>query len=86
MSRRPDKHAGYRPTGLRTRLLIVALAVVTAGVVMYAVLDPQARLERSKRPPADRPMCKPGQSEDCVGGKVDVIIIAPAPPASTAAR
>ena len=81
MTRAP-KHDRFRPTTLRTRLLILLLAIATAGVVLYAVLDPQARMERAKRPPPDRPLCEPGQTEDCVGGKVNVTVVPAAAPAS----
>lgn len=76
--RRPKND--FRPTRPRTRLLIALLAVATAGMVMWAVMDPLARLDRMNRPPADRPACAPGQLDDCAGGKVTVIVVPATPP------
>lgn len=67
----------------RTRVLIVLLAVATAGVVMWMVFDPQGRLARMNRPPADRPPCTAERTTDCSGGKVDVFVVPAAPAAST---
>lgn len=71
-----------RPTSPRERLVIVLLAVATASGVLLMVLDPWARLERMNRPPPDRPACEGGQTRDCVGGKIDVIVL----PASAPGR
>lgn len=76
----------FRPTRLRTRLLIVLAAVAMAAVVMGAVFDPQARLARLVRLQPDRPLCEAGQSQNCVGGKVDFIAVPPARPASRPRR
>ena len=82
MSPSPDTD-DYRPTKPRTRLLIVLLAVVTAGVVMVSVFAPPARLKSLAKTPPDRAACEAGQTENCVGGKVEFIAV---PAASAAPR
>ena len=67
----------------RTRVLIVLLAVVTAGVVIWMVFDPRARLARMNQPAADRPPCSAERTTDCAGEKVDVFVVPAAPAAST---
>jgi hypothetical protein len=50
---------------------------------MWMVFDPQGRLARMNRPPADRPPCTAERTTDCAGGKVDVFVVPAAPAAST---
>jgi hypothetical protein len=89
--RRPGRRRrnDLRPTSPRQKLLIAALAVGTALVVLWAVLRPelQAIEARQKRAAAaaatatarpDRPRCADGQTQGCVGGRLDVQVIAPA--------
>jgi hypothetical protein len=68
---------------LRRRLLIVALAVVTAVTIVLLLLsrpgDPKRGMPRAV---PEVPRCGPGQARDCVGGKADVIVV----PASAASR
>lgn len=71
--------ARLRPTTPRARLVIVLLAVATAVGIWLLVLDPWARLERMNRLPADKPACQGAQTRDCVGGKVDVIVLPASP-------
>lgn len=70
----------YRPLNRRRRLLIVLLAVATAVTVVMLLLDPPGGVQRKRAVPQP---CAPGQTEQCVGGRADVIVT---PPASTAAR
>jgi len=74
----------------RRKLLILALAVATAGAVLYGVLERPGGLHGPKAPPAapapppGPPLCGKGQTRDCVGGQIDVI--QPAAPPSAAPR
>ncbi len=71
------------------KLLIVGLAVTTAGGIFWTMLErpgakpgPDGRLLQS-----DTKRCAPGQAQDCVGGVVQVIVPAVADsPASGAAE
>lgn len=82
-----DGHRPYRPISPRRRLLIVGLAVCTAVVVIWLMLQPQLRAgeaaaRRRAAPPAPAlspARCEPGQSEGCVGGTMGVIAPASAP-------
>ena len=71
------KRNPYRPTSGRQRLVIVLLAIVTAAVVAFGVLDPQARWERAHRLPADAPRCAQGVQTGCVGGILALQVVAP---------
>ena len=82
MKTKPPRGERFRPTPLRTRILIALLAVATAAVVMWMVFDPQARLARMNRPAADRPPCSAERTTDCAGEKVDVFVV-PAKPAAS---
>lgn len=73
----------FPSTTRRRRLLMLALAVATAGAVLYGVLERPGGLHGPKAAPAGPPLCSSGQTRDCVGGQVDVI---QAPPASAGAR
>lgn len=79
----------YQPISPRMRLLIVVLALSTAGTVMYSVLErPGLHLTRpvqigadGRRLPPPRndepPRCSDGQNDGCVGGQAQVILVAP---------
>lgn len=73
----------FRPLSRRRRLLIVLLAMVTAITIVMTLLDPPGGI---KRPPPgarpDRARCAEGERVDCVGGKAEVIVVAPAAAAS----
>lgn len=71
----------FNPITPRRRLLIVVLALSTAGLVMYSVLErPGLHLTRPK--PVEAAACVKGQQTGCVGGQADVIMVAPVPPLS----
>lgn len=83
---RPDADSEqYRPLSGRRRLLIAALAVVTAVWVLWLMLQPQLRKMRADaaRRAADMPACTGSQTQGCVGGTMGVITT-PAAPASAA--
>lgn len=65
----------YRPLSRRRKLLIVALAVATAFTVVSLLLDPPGGVRRQHLQRVDRPPCTDGQTENCVGGKADVIVV-----------
>jgi hypothetical protein len=76
----------YRPLSTRRRVLILLLAVSTAITVALTLLYPPGGVQR-KRAPAPRPAdCSAGQDAGCVGGKADVIVVAPAAVPGSAAR
>lgn len=85
--------APYRPSSLRRRLLVAALAVATAVGVVALLLDPPGGVQRPRVAPSSpaaatpAPACAPGQSEGCVGGTSMVIRpVAPAAPLASASR
>lgn len=74
----------FRPVTRRRRVLLALLAVATACVVLWLMLQPQLRkgqAEAARRavPPAP---CQPGQTEGCLGGTTQVIL----PAAAAASR
>ena len=77
------KRNPYRPTSARQHLIYALLGVGTAVVVAFLVLDPIARLQRMNRPPPDAAACTAQVRTGCVGGKLEVLLVAPVP-ASTA--
>ncbi|MBU6260933.1 MAG: hypothetical protein KGL18_19575 [Burkholderiales bacterium] len=69
----------YRPVSPRRRLLIVLLAVATAGAGILTMLERRGQILRN-RPSV--PVCKSGQRVGCVGGMAELIMApaASAPP------
>jgi hypothetical protein len=74
----------YVPSSRGQRLGLAALAVGTAGVILGSMVLTDAEYLAAKLGfgRADRPLCAPGQTEDCVGGKTEVIVTPVAPAAS----
>jgi hypothetical protein len=70
--------AAYRALSGRQRVLIALLAVAAAFTVVTTLLDPPGGVKRQHLERADAPRCAASQADDCVGGKVDVIV-PPAP-------
>ncbi len=71
--RPPDDR--YRPLNWRRRLLLIGLAVATAGVGVTTLLTRPGGVHRP--PPGqgpDRARCSAGQTQDCVGGTSAVIV------------
>ena len=59
----------------RRRLLVLLLAVVTAGVIVRVLLIPPTPVPKAALPPvADMARCGAGQTQDCVGGTASVIL------------
>lgn len=79
--KRDDEAPRYRPVSRRRRVLIALLAVSTAVVVLWLMLQPQLRAMRAgaERRAAPPQPCAPGQTEGCVGGTMGVIVPASAP-------
>lgn len=72
----------YRPTSRRQRLIIIAVTAATVvGLWMALIYRPGWHVR--KFPDNGKP-CEKGQTEGCVGGKADVMLI-PATPATSAA-
>lgn len=77
-----NTHDSYRPVSGRRKLLILLLGVSTALSLIYMMLN------RTGAPPLKRAevaRCAPGQTTGCVGGAAQVITVAPAQPAASAA-
>ena len=74
----PTQVDAYRPVSHRTRLLIALLAIGTAVMVAVTVLDLKARWERAQRPAPDRPRCDDKRVTDCVGARMEVLVLNPA--------
>jgi hypothetical protein len=75
----------FRPFTRRRRLLIVVVATATTATIGVTMLAPdvaylQAQLARLTAGP---PTCTEGQTEACVGGRTEVIVM---PSASAASR
>lgn len=71
----PRPQDRYRPLNWRRRLLLVALAVATAGVGVTVLLTRPGGVHRP--PPGhgpDHARCGAGQTQDCVGGTSAVIV------------
>lgn len=76
----PDR---FRPLPRRRRALLALLAVATACVVLWLMLQPQLRkgqAEAARRAAPPSP-CQPGQTDGCLGGTTQVIV--PAGPAAS---
>ncbi|MCK7497283.1 MAG: hypothetical protein MZW92_45565 [Comamonadaceae bacterium] len=75
----------FRPLPRRRRLLIVALAIATAVTVVSSLIDPPGRPENPRD--AQVRECRSGRGVECVGGKADVLLVAPqaAPAAASGA-
>ena len=74
----------YRPVKGRKKLLVVLLAVSTAIGVVLMMLYPPGGPDRSKRATSGPQRCVGTQTQECIGGKVDLIVppTAPTTPAS----
>ena len=77
----------YRPTSRKQHLINALLGVGVAMVVAIGVLDPIERLKRLNSPPRDAAPCTAQMRAGCVGGKLEVLLVAPpaAPGATRAA-
>lgn len=72
----------YRPTTRRQRVAII-VATVAVGLVMWlALLFQPGRPERPRPVAPEVPVCAPGQTNGCVGGRTEVIVIPAGPAAS----
>lgn len=76
------QHNDYRPTSRRQRLFIVVATVATV-VVMWLMLLGRPGPAVKPIPGSQLGRCLPGQSNGCVGGKAEVLLL-PAPSASGA--
>lgn len=76
----------FKPTTRRQQLVIVAAAVAVTLLIGTAMLSRHVEFLRAKyarRDAAEPPRCAPGQTQDCVGGTMGVIVV---PPASAPGR
>ena len=74
----------YRPLTLRRRLLVLVLGISTALTVAWMLLERPGGLHGPKSK-VEAPTCLNGQTTECVGGKVDVLVV-PAPVQGQAAK
>lgn len=80
---------GYDPLPRRLRrLALPVLALATGLGAFWLMLErpgasftlPASLLAPAEPVPApERPRCAPGQTRDCVGGRAEVLLVAPAP-------
>lgn len=76
----------YRPITRRRRLLIVVLALGTAITVLLSLIYRPGSVKPPPPPPnPDAARCSGGQSDNCVGGTADVIMLPASKPAAPAA-
>lgn len=75
----------YRPTSARRRVLIAVLAVATATTLIWMMLERVGAPPVQRVLPDDRPRCAAGQTEGCVGGRAEVLVL-PAPASAAAPR
>jgi hypothetical protein len=59
----------YRPTSRRQRLAILGVTIVTVLLLWYLLL------ERPGWKPRDLAACRPGETQGCVGGQADVLLL-----------
>jgi hypothetical protein len=72
----------YRPTSGRRRLLIALLAVATATTLIWMMLERVGAPPVQRVLPEDRPRCAEGQTQACVGGRAEVLVV-PVPASSS---
>ena len=72
----------YLPMTGRRRTLTVVLAIASAIGTVLLLLYPPGGPDRSKRAPSGPQPCVGANTTDCVGGKVDVIVVPPGAAAS----
>lgn len=65
----------YRPTSGRRRLLIALLAVATATTLIWMMLERVGAPPVRRVLPEDKPRCAEGQTEGCVGGRAEVLVV-----------
>ena len=77
-----NSDGSYPPTSVRRRLFTLALAVATALVIVWALLE---RPGYVPKPRPNAPPCATGQTQNCVGGQLDVVVLPRVEPAASAA-
>jgi hypothetical protein len=82
MTDRTDGDDRYQPTSARWRVFIVVLAVATTLVIVWALIT---RPGHVPLPRPNAPSCKQGQTQNCVGGQIDVIVMPRTEPAASSA-
>jgi hypothetical protein len=85
-----DRHLpapDYQPLSLRLRWMLAVAGVATACAVAFvlAARPGQPGIDR-RLLPDDQARCAPGQTQNCVGGQVQVIVPVFAVPASAPGR
>jgi hypothetical protein len=73
----------YPPTSWRRRFLILVLAVTTALGIAWALLT---RPGHVAKPRPNAPPCTQGQTQNCAGGQLDVVVVPHAEPAPSSAN
>ena len=73
-----EKPSQYRPLNAKRRLVLGVLAVAMAITVVMTLLHPPGGVKRVRHVQADSPRCAASavaaEANDCVGGRVDVIV------------
>jgi hypothetical protein len=82
MTDRTDGDDRYQPTSARWRILILVLAVATTLFIVWALTT---RPGHVPLPRPNAPPCTQGQTQNCVGGQIDVIVMPRTEPAASSA-
>ena len=77
-------HSAYQPLSRRRRLLILVLGISTALTVAWMLLERPGGVHGPKSK-VEAPTCMNGQTTECVGGKVEVLVV-PTPVQGQAAK
>jgi hypothetical protein len=80
--RRAENADGLPPRPKSQRLIVAAVALATTLLIGAGLIAPHLDFLRARREAAQPKPCAPGQTRDCVGGTMGVIVAPPAPSAS----
>ena len=76
----------FRITTPRQQVMILAAAIATAAVVSLVLLLAHVRIQSTKPAQTSPTPCAPGRTGSCIGGPMEVMLLAPAPSPASAPR
>jgi hypothetical protein len=85
MTDRNDDDNRYQPASAWRRILILVLAVVTTLVIVWALVTRPGHVPHVPLPRPNAPPCSAGQTQHCVGGQLDVLVLPRAAAAASGA-